>query len=99
MDIEADAFLLERIDQFRSQAGKINPEPLHAIVDFGVDRFNNGITTTVVDIHSGDATGFHVIEEAAIAHAAHSSIAWSHSGAIGVEGLHAPVTNQLPAEQ
>ena len=99
MDVEADPFLFQGVDQLGCQTGKIHPQTLDAVVQVGIHRFDHGIAATVVDVHRGDATGFHVVEEAAVAHACHRCIARSHRGASGVLIVQTTVTDHLPTDQ
>ena len=57
MNIEADAFALEGIDQFRGKTWEINPESLNTIIEFRINGFNDGISAIVVNIDGGDPTG------------------------------------------
>jgi hypothetical protein len=101
MNIKANAFSFECVDQFRSETGKINTQALDAVVEIRIDGFNHSVAATVVNINGCDATGFDVIEEAAVAHARYRSIAWSDGGAIAVlvEAIDASIAYHLPADQ
>ena len=101
MNIKADAFSLQGVDQLRGETGQINTQPLNTVVEIRIDGFDHGVAATVVNINGCDATGFDVVEEAAIAHARHRSIAGGDGGAIAVlaEAIHASVAYHLPADQ
>ena len=101
MNIKADAFGLQRVDQLRGQTRKINAQALDPVVEVGVNGFDHGVAATVVDVNGCDTTGFDVIEEAAVAHTRYSSIARSDGGAIAVlaEAIHASIAHHLPADQ
>ena len=100
MNVEADALLLQGVDQLRSEARKVYAETLNAVVNLGINGFNNGVATTVVDINGGDASSFHIVEEAAVAHAANSCVAGSDGGsAVGIQCLQATITENLPAKK
>ena len=83
MHIEAHALLFDLADQLRGQSGQVNPQALHAVVDVGVNGFDNGGAATVVHINCGDAPCFEVVEETAVSHPGHSAVAGSFGGAIG----------------
>ena len=83
MHIEAHALLFDLADQLRGQSRQVNPQALYAVVDIGVNCFNNGCAATVVHIHCRDASSFEVVEETAVGHPGHSAVARSFSGAIG----------------
>ena len=97
--IKADALLLEGVDQLRSQARQINAKALNAVVNFGINRFHNGIPTAVIDVDSCNPTCFHVIQETAIAHAADGRILRSDGWTTRIEALKPPVTDQLPTQK
>ena len=101
MNIKADAFGLQRVDQLRGQTRKVNAQALNAVVEVGIDGFDHSVAATVVDINGCHATGLDVIEEAAVAHPCHRSIAGSDGGAIAVlaEAVDASVAHHLPADQ
>ena len=99
MDVEADPLFLQGVDQFRSKTGKINPQTLDAVVEVRINGFDHSIATTVVDVDSCHATGFHVVEEAAVAHAGHRCIARRHRGAPGVLTVQTTVADHLPTDQ
>ena len=101
MNVKADAFGLQRVDELRGQTRKINAQALDPVIEVGIDGFDHGVAATVVDINGCDATGLDVIEEAAVAHPCHRSIAGSDGGAIAVlaEAVDASVAHHLPADQ
>ena len=83
MDIEADALVLELVHQLWGNARQIDPQPLHAVVEIGIDGFDHRAAAPVKDIDGRDPARIDVIEEAAVAHAGHRRIAGGHGGAIG----------------
>ena len=99
MNVEADSFFFQGVDQLGGKAGKVYPQALHAIVQFRIDSLNHGVATTVVDVDRGDSTGFHVVQEAAVAHAGHGRIAWSHGGSCGVLTVQSTIADHLPTDQ
>ena len=83
MHIEADALIIDLADQFRGQAGKINPQALHAVVDVGINGFHHGTAAAVIHIDGRDPTCIQVVEETAVGDAGHGTVAGCHGGAIG----------------
>ena len=57
MNIKADAFCFEGVDQFRSKTRKINAHALNAVIEVWIDCFNNGIAATVIDVDSRGQEG------------------------------------------
>ena len=100
VNVKADALFLESVHQFRGKTRQINAKTLNAVVEIGVDRFNHGVAATVVDVHGGDTTRFHVIEETSVAHPRHGCIAWCLSGATAsIHAVQPTIADHLPANQ
>ena len=99
MHVEADALILELVDQLGSHPGKIDPEPLHPIVEIGIHRFDHRRAASFINVNGGDTTGIDVIQKAAIAHAGDRRVA----GCRCRRGLRAasatPRTQELPGEE
>ena len=99
MNIEADAFALEGVDQLRCQTWQIHSQPLDAVIEIGVDGFHHGIASPVVDINRSDASGFHVVQEAPVAHPGDGGIPGSHGRTVGCHPIDTAVAHDLPADQ
>ena len=90
---------LEGVDQFWGQPGKIHSQPLDAIVEIGIDGFNHGIATSVVDVDGCDAACLDVVKEASVAHPRDGGIPGCHGRAAGAHSVDASVAHDLPADQ
>ena len=104
MHVETDPFFLKGVDQFRRQTWQVNAEALNAIIQIGIDSFNNCIAATVVNINCCNASRFHVIQKPAVAHPGNGGVAGSHRGAIAatvvlVQTIDPAIANDLPADQ
>jgi len=98
VDVEADALLLELVDQLGSQPGQIHPQALDAVVEIGIDGLDHGGAAPIEDVDGGDSAGVDVIEEASVTHPGHGCVPGaSHRGLGGI-----PVeagAQQLPAQE
>ena len=99
MNVEADALSLEGVDQLRCQTRQVNSQTLHSIIEIRINRLNHRITTTVIDVDGCDAPGFHVIEEAAIAHPGNCGVAWSLSWATWLQVAQRSAAEELQCQQ
>ena len=99
MDVKADALLLEVVDQLRGKTREVNAQALHAVVQVGINGFNNGGAATVKDVNRGDASGIDVIDEAAVAHPSDSGITRCHGCSRGPADSTEAAAQDLPAEE
>ena len=99
VDVKADALLLEVVDQFRSQAGEINPQALNAVVEVGINGFHDSRAAAVKNVNGGHAAGIDVIDEPAVAHPSHRSVTGGNGGAGGGAYATETAAQHLPAEE
>jgi len=96
VNVEADALFLEVVHQLRGKARQVHAQALNPVVEVWIHHLDHGVAAAVVDVHSGDPTRFHVVEEAAVAHPGHGCVARSCGGSIGAE---VPTAQHLDAQE
>ena len=99
MDIEADSFNFQGVDQLGGESREIDAQTLNPVVDLRINSFDHGITPTVVDINRCDASGLDVIKETPVTHSADSCVTGRLRRAIPGDSLQPTTAKQLPSKK